>query len=85
MLNTFIIKRDENPLHEALGLHHATIQLAAIISTYLLFGFNFALISWGYGTCHYLQKELRENGDKFEIFDFLTPLSFGVVALALLQ
>lgn len=77
MLKNLIIKWDEKPWYEALGLHHAGLTLAVMLAMWSIFGFYGAFFGWAFMCGVYFYKELRENGDKFEILDFITPLIMG--------
>jgi membrane associated rhomboid family serine protease len=86
----FIVKWREKGPFKALGLHHAAPTVASVLvvgylplwlSGNVYVAIAGASFAWGAWSCWYFFKEHRENGHKFEIFDSLSPLLFGGLAV----
>lgn len=81
-LPLFIFKLEQKGWFKALGLHHASVTLAAIIIGHLInpiLGIAMALFLPGmYFGREYKEFETRhDNG--FEIMDFVSPLIVGLI------
>lgn len=79
-MEKMIIKWDKG-WFKALGLHHGLLVAGLVIVAYVSLGLSSALAVYGFMCGVYFEKERRENGDEFEILDFLSPLLIGFLTI----